>query len=275
MRRRQEKGWPQIDEQQPAIGDQPADRRARLYRARGIVLRRRDIGETDRVVTVFTAEHGRKRFVAKGSRRPGSKLAGHLEPYSATRLLIARARTLDIVSQAELIEPFAPLRGSEQGIATAAYLAELVDTLLPEDQEQEAVYELLFAGLRLLAEGRDALLVTHVFEMGLLRLLGYRPELHDCIVCRTPLEQEVNGFSPDGGVVCRRCQRARPEAMPISVNGLKLLRAIDRGEIERLFKLRVQRETWDEVGDALNRYIVRVTGQESRSRRVLLELRLE
>src|SRR5690554_4752709 len=83
-----------------------ANRRARLYRVNAIVLRRRDLGETDRIVTLLTAERGKLRVVAKGSRRPSSRIAGYLEPFSASRLLIARTRGLDIISQAESIDPF-------------------------------------------------------------------------------------------------------------------------------------------------------------------------
>lgn len=267
-----------MDDRQPD-NDQPEDqheeRRARLYRVRGIVLRRFDLGEADRIITIFTAEQGKRRIVAKGSRRPSSKLAGHLEPFCATRLLIARTRGLDIVSQAETIEHFSDLRLNEAAIATAGYMAELIDALLPEDQAQEPVYELTFAALRLLNEGRDPRLVTHVFEMGLLRQLGYRPELARCVSCGTEIEPELNGFSLDGGVICPRCLRVRPDASEMSVNALKLLRSIDRGEIERLFSLRVPPPIWDEVGNLLARYITRVTGRESSARRVLESLGLE
>jgi DNA repair protein RecO (recombination protein O) len=251
------------------------ERRARLYRARGIVLRRMDLGEADRIVTIFTAERGKLRVVAKGVRRTSSKLAGHLEPFCATRLLIARTRGLDIVSQAETLEHFSSLRRNEAAIATAGYLAELLDALLPEDQAQEAAYELAYASLRLLDEGRDPRLVTHVFEMGLLRQLGYRPELARCVSCGVEIQPEPNGFSLDGGVICPNCLRVRPDATPMSVNSLKLLRSIDRGEIERLFSLRVPPQIWDEIGDLLARYIARVTGRESSARRVLESLRLE
>jgi DNA repair protein RecO (recombination protein O) len=242
---------------------------------RGIVLRRRDLGEADRIITIFTAERGKLRIVAKGARRPSSKLAGHLEPFCSTRLLVARARNLDIVSQAETIEHFSALRLSETAIATAGYLAELIDALLPEDQQQETIYELTFASLRLLNDGHDPRLVTHVFEMGLLRQLGYRPELTRCVSCGAEIAPEPNGFAYDGGVLCPNCLRARPDASQLSVNALKLLRAIDRGDIERKFSLRVPPHIWTEVGDILASYIARVTGRESSARRVLESLRLE
>ncbi|MEX1158245.1 MAG: DNA repair protein RecO [Thermomicrobiales bacterium] len=267
-----------MDGREPAAdqaSDDVEERRARLYRVRGIVLRRRDLGEADRIITIFTAEQGKRRIVAKGTRRTSSKMAGHLEPFCATRLLVARTRGLDIISQAETIEHFSDLRLNEAAIATAGYFAELVDALLPEDQAQEPIYELMYASLRLLNEGRDTRLVTHIFEMGMLRQLGYRPELARCVTCGAEIEPVLNGFSLDGGVICPGCLRVRPDVPALSVNALKLLRAIDRGDIEQLFWLRLPPSIWSEVGDLLTRYIERVTGRESSALRVLESLRLE
>jgi len=255
--------------------DARTDRRARLFRANGIVLRRSDLGETDRLLTVLTLEHGRRRVVAKGARRPSSRIAGHLEPFTASRLLIARTRGLDIISQAETINAFSGMRVDETAIATAGYLCELVDRLVPEEQVNESVYELLYASLGLLDQRRDPRLVSHIFELGLVGQLGYRPDLQTCISCSTTVEPVVNGLSGEGGVVCGNCLRYRPDAVPISANALKLLRAIDRGDLERLFDLRVPEPVWNEIHHAMARYIARLTGRESGAQRVLTELQLE
>lgn len=251
------------------------DRRTRLYRTNAIVLRRRDFGETDRIVTVLTQEHGKRRLIAKGSRRPSSRLAGHLEPFCSTRLLIARTRGLDVISQAETIEHFNGLRLGETTIAEAGYLAELVDSLVPDDEEHQALYELLFASYRLLSTGSNHRPVTFLFEMALLRQLGYRPELSICVVCGSTIEPAVNGFIPEGGIVCDRCLRMRADALPLQVNSVKLLRAADRGDVDMIHAVRVPDSVWLEVESALAKYIARITGRESTARRVIGELRLE
>ncbi|HMM42597.1 MAG TPA: DNA repair protein RecO [Thermomicrobiales bacterium] len=261
---------------QDASTTEPESRgRQRLYRLRGIVLRRRDLGEADRIVTVLTAERGKLRLVAKGSRRTSSKLAGHLEPFSAARLLVARTRGLDIISQAEMLESFPCLRQRESAIAMAGYLAELVDALVLEDERHEAVYDLLFAAYRLIDEGHDERLVSHIAELGLMRVLGYRPELVNCIACGREVEPELNGFSVEGGVLCPGCLQVRPDAVPISVNALKILRLIDRGEVQRVLSLRIPPETLTEVRDHLARYITRQVGRDSAARRLFAELGLE
>src|SRR4029079_1777207 len=102
--------------------------------------------------------------------------------------------------------------------------------------------------------GRCATLVTRVFEMGVLVQLGYRPELQQCVMCGEEIRPEPNGFALDGGVICPNCFRVRPDAKTLSVTALKLLRAIDRGDIELLFSLRVPDAIWEEVGDRLAAY---------------------
>ncbi len=260
---------------EPVDGAPPGERRIRLYRTRAIVLRRRDTGEADRILTVLTDEYGRRRLVAKGVRRPGSRLAGHLEPCCVTNILVAKTRGLDIVSQAEAIEAFANLRADEAAIATASQLGELVDLLLPEDERHPGVFDLMESALRLLDRGRDRQIVLYVFEMGLLRLLGYRPQLDPCVVCGTPLQPEPNGLSPDGGVVCRRCAERGTGVVPLNVSALKVLRAIDRGEIERVLQLHLRQDVRDEIDEALTRYVSRIVGKEPASLRVVRDLRLE
>jgi DNA repair protein RecO (recombination protein O) len=251
------------------------ERRARLVRSRAIVLRRRDLGETDRILTVLSDRRGLIRLVAKGVRRPGSRLAGHLEPFSVSNVLIAKTRGLDIVTQAETVDAFGTLRVTEASIATAGYFAELVDLLLPEEQPHEGVFDLMRASLNLLDEGSDRKMVSFVFEMGLLRSLGYRPRLDPCLICGMMLTPARNGFSVEGGVVCANCLQSRAECYPLSVNALKLLRMIDRGEIERVLHLRVSAEVVREISDVLNAYVSRISGREPAALRVIRELQLE
>src|SRR5215468_7426623 len=109
--------------------------RERTYRTEAIVLRRKDIGEADRILTLFTPQLGKVRAVAKGIRKPRSRKAGHLELFTCTRLLLAVGRDLDIITQAEGIEPYRPLRDDLLRSAYGAYMVELLDRFTPEAEE--------------------------------------------------------------------------------------------------------------------------------------------
>ncbi len=251
------------------------DHRARLYNARGVILRRRDLGEADRIVTVYTLEFGKRSFVARGSRKTTSRIAGQLEPFSLVRLFVARTRGLHIISQAEAVEIFQRLRSDERAITVAGMFAELLDWMTPEDQPNAEVFDLLHASLTLLDGGRDPGLVTIAFELGLLRHLGYRPELYRCVVCRGELQAVENGFSLETGVVCVNCRAGAPSVLPISLDALKLFRAIDRGQLSRLLDLRINPAVLAEADSILAAYIQRITGKESRARQVFRDLRLQ
>ncbi len=252
-----------------------APRRNRVYRLNGVTLRHHNLGETDRILTVFTLEHGKRRFVAKGIRRPGSSLAGQLEPFTRFHSMAARSRSLDILSQPVADELFPEMRTSEVRIATANLIAELVDSLTADDQEHPSVFELLVAALKLLDQGESPQRVSAMFTAGLLRELGYRPELYRCDRCGKDVEPVENGFDAiAGSVLCADCRPRSAQSRPLSVNALKLLRLLDRGEISRFMRVGVDGATVTEVEDLLAWYVSTIVGRESAARRVIREMRL-
>lgn len=265
-------------ERDPNVSDsnaQHARRRARLYNTTGVILRRRDVGESDRIVVVYTRESGKRSFSARGSRKTTSKIAGQIEPFSLVSLHVAQTRGLHIVSQAEARDIFPALRLNEQAIAIAGVIAELVDSMTPEEQPNRDVFDLLIASLTLLDNMNDPILVLVAFELGLLRHLGYRPSLANCSRCGKALEAVENGFSMDSGVVCPECWRESPTVVPMSVASLKLLRAIDRGDLSSLLSLRLDPAIVAESDAILAAYVQNILGKPSRAREVYRDLRLQ
>jgi DNA repair protein RecO (recombination protein O) len=165
-------------------------------------------------------------------RRTTSRSAGHLEPFTLTDVLLAVGRELDVVSQALTIEPFRALRENLPLTMYAYYLAEVVDQLTEEREENRAVFDVLVQSLQqLAAPGGDAdqRLVLVGFLIELLDVLGYRPELRVCTSCRATIEPGPNQFSPlAGGVLCPSCGPREASARPVSVPGLKLLRYVQQ-----------------------------------------------
>ncbi len=250
----------------------PKNDRNRLYRVEAVVLRRRDLGEADRILTVFTDRLGKINVVAKGTRRTQSRLAGHLEPLCRTSLLIAKGRNLDIVTQASLIEPFKYLRVTEELIAYAGYFADLVDQFSAEGQENHRTYELFIESLAELDQGLDPFVVSTYFEFALLALMGFQPEIYKCIGCGRDLAPEVNGFSLAGGVLCPDCRAAEPRAEDISVNALKYLRLLERGNFSTALRVRLSPELHREIDHLLRGYVSFVLEREPRSLAVLRTL---
>lgn len=147
----------------------------RLYKAEGIVLKRKNIGEGDRIITVFTKEYGKLRAVAHGVRRITSRRAAHLEVFGRVSTLLHKGKSLDVISEVTVIEPYVLLRASLPRVSAAYYTCELVDRLLPEKQEHRDVYGLLAATLAQISSSleHDLSTVRDGFARTLLEQLGY------------------------------------------------------------------------------------------------------
>ncbi len=223
-------------------------REQRSYPTEAIVLRHLDLGEADRILTFLTPYKGKIRAIAKGSRRPISKKAGHLELLCHSQLQIAIGRNLDIVTQAQASENFFHLRNELWHMTCGFYLVELVDRFIEDDTQHQDVYNLLLNSLRVLdldaeeaqkrrAQGiapseydRDRTrLLLRYFEMYLLSFIGYEPVLRICAHCKADLKAEENGFTPVlGGALCPNCSHLWSQSL--SVNALKVLRILQRTE---------------------------------------------
>jgi DNA repair protein RecO (recombination protein O) len=216
----------------------------RSYTTQAIVLKHSDLGEADRIMTLFTPNKGKIRAVAKGIRRPISKKAGHLDLLTYSQLQFAQGRNLDIITQASTLEPFLHLRSELWHMTCGYYLTELIDRFIEDDTPHRDVFDLFLEALRTLdtdaralhqiAEGerRDAdrsrtQLLLRYFEIYLLSCVGYEPVLRACAHCNTELKPEENGFTPSlGGALCPRCSSLWTQ--PISMNALKVLRLLQR-----------------------------------------------
>lgn len=209
------------------------------YRTEAVVLRRIDLGEADKIVTLYTPHKGIIRTVAKGVRRPTSKLGGHIELFTHSKLQVAKGRNLDLITQAQTIEPFLGLRADLLRTTYANYVAELVDQLAEENIENEAVWTLLLATLRRLSEDTRPEVAVRFFEVQLLDHLGYRPQLRTCIRCEKPLQPVMNFYSNlAGGALCFDCGRSEPGARGLSVNALKVLRLLQSGDYDTAMRLK-------------------------------------
>jgi DNA repair protein RecO (recombination protein O) len=230
--------------------------RARVYRTEAIVLRRTDFGEADRLLTVFTPERGKLRLVAKGARKPSSRKSGHVELLSHGQFLVAMGRDLDIVTQAETLEPFLPLREDLGRMTYGHYLAELADAFTAERDENRPLFYLLKDALGWLCDAGDLPLVARYYEVHLLGLVGYQPQLFICGGCKKRLEPEVNYLSAaEGSVFCRKCGYDRVGTTELSVNALKVLRFLQTGEWEICRLLRLSPESHAEVERTMNHYL--------------------
>src|SRR5581483_11450268 len=181
----------------------------------GIVLRSIKLGEADRIVTFLTEGRGKVRAVAKGVRKPKSRFGARLEPTTHLNLQLYEGRNLDVVTQVETIDANRKLRESYGAFTQAIAMLEAVDHVAQEAEANIALYRMLAAALRTLADD-PVPAVSAAFFWKLLALEGVSPVLDACVRC----DETVVDVAA-GGVLCRAC--AGPGAPVVPAAGLMLV----------------------------------------------------
>ena len=247
----------------------------RRYSTDAIVLSRFDYGEADRILTLITPAGGKIKAIAKGIRRQKSRIGGSLEPFAELTVLMARGRTFDIVTQVSVNHAWLNLRDNLESAATAWYLAELADRSLEEHRGAEPVYAILHRAYELLDAGMAPGRVARWYEMRLADELGIRPEVDRCVECDRPLEVDgrFRWVPPLGGVLCDRCPGPPYDRTGLTLDGLKLLKAYQRQDVEALAGLRLAAVTEREVESAMRDFIRHALERDARSLAFLDEIR--
>jgi len=247
----------------------------RLYVTDAIVLSRFDYGEADRILTLLTPGLGKIKAIAKGIRRPTSRIGGSLEPLAELRLQLAKGRTFDVVTQVTMQHAWLGLRERLEVTATAWYCGELLDRSLEERHAAEPLYLLLRRAYELLDAGMAPARVARWFEMRLCDELGVRPEVDRCVECDRLLEvgDEVRWIPRLGGVLCGRHAGPSMAAAGLSTDALRVLKAYQRMDVEALAGLRLPGVVEAEVERVLGEFVRHVMERDTRSRRFLEEVK--
>ena len=248
----------------------------KVYKTEAIILKRMNLGEADRILTLYSPNLGKFRAIAKGVRRPKSKMGGHLELLCHSALMLARGQNLDIITQSQTIDSFPHLRDDLWRASIAFYAAELVEQFTAEHVENYPLYRLFLNTLRWLGEAQDTEVTLRYFELKLLTHLGYKPELDRCLGCNASIEPTTNFFSSSGGgVLCPQCREREPLARPISLNALKVMRFLGKSDYATASKLKLSAELSRELEQLMRHYIRYLLEREVKSVEFLDRLRRE
>jgi len=230
--------------------------RVRSQRVEAIVLRHADWGEADRLLWLFTRQMGKVQAVAKGVRKPRSRKAGHLEPFTRVELLLASGRDLLIITQAEAKETYLALREDLVRMGYASYVIELLDRFTYGEGENIALFRLLAETLsRLNGESQPAFAVRY-YEVRLLDHVGFRPQLLKCVNCGEEIRAEDQYFSFEkGGVICPKCGRKEPGVRSVSMPALRILRHFQRSAYAEAQRARLSSSVDQELENLMGQYL--------------------
>lgn len=187
------------------------------YKTEGIILKGYNLREADRILTVYTKDHGKLSAVAKGVRRSRSKLRGSTQPLTYVDLILYQGKSMDTITQCETKEMFVALREDLHRWAYAVYITELLDAMVPERQPQVKVFAEFLTGLHLVAGLEEPETGALFFTVRFLHLLGYQPLLHTCTACHrtiAPGSKTVLSAAM-GGILCGDCSSLDPQGYPM------------------------------------------------------------
>lgn len=247
-----------------------------------IVLRRVEYGDYDLIITLFTPDQGKVSVIAKSAKKSTKRFPGILELFARLEVVIRRGRRkggLAVLQEASLTAAFFHIRESILKTAYASYWAELINIWLEEGQPQPTLYRLLaFVLTELDAQRMAPEVLSLIFQLRLLALAGFRPNLTHCTLCRCDptckLENRVYASLSKGGIVCCDCvQQDRLQTWPLTKGTLKQLRWLESGDAARARRLKISSQTLAEGQAFLEAFVPYHLGRTPRSLHFLQHLR--
>jgi DNA repair protein RecO (recombination protein O) len=226
-----------------------------LVKWEGIVIRTVDYGESSKVITLLTREHGKVGVMARGAKKPKSRLSAVSQLFTHG-FFLCKAGTgtgMPDLSQGEIVESYRELRQDIVLTAYAAYMAELIDRLTQEREPQPFLFHLLCLTYRYMDEGKDAEILTRIVESKMLTVAGIRPQLHACCNCGREQEPYVISVT-QGGLLCPHCHGTDPYAITVSPATWKLLRLFQLFDLERLGEIEVKPATRSQLRHVLRSF---------------------
>ena len=213
-------------------------------RTKAIVLGRTKLAEQDLILTLLGESGSQLRAVAKGARKPGGRLASRVELFSETDFLLAKGRSLDIVSEAQLVDAHDSLRGDLDRVSAASAICEVGRLTCFEDMEDPFLMPICARALRACEEAADPAqldVVVAAYALKVLSHAGWRPELASCIACG---DEQVSHFSARmGGMLCASCAKDVEGATQLAAGEVAWLRALIGLTFDELLSSQVDRAT--------------------------------
>ncbi len=243
---------------------------AQTFTTTGLILKRRDYQENDRLFYVYTREHGKIELVAKGTKKITSKLNAYLEPFYLVNLMIAKGKFFDKLANANVIKNYENLRNDKDlvGFFIINYLTEIIDALIVGQTPQNKKYDLLLELLDILNEQikKDIphkkeflLMLTNIYALKLLNFLGYRPEIQRCLICHKAILLTKNIFDfSRGGVICEDCKKVCliEDYIKVSDSVIKLLQLAEINDLKYFLDMEANLPETDEYNKVIQRLLL-------------------
>ncbi|KGP73163.1 DNA repair protein RecO [Pontibacillus yanchengensis] len=242
-----------------------------LQKVEGIVIRTGNYGETHKIVTLFTRERGKIAVMAKGAKKPKSKMSAITQPFVHASFLIQIGSNMGTLYQGEVLQSLRSIREDIIKAAYAAYISELTDKLVEENQPDPFLYQQLLQTMVWMTEDKDLDILLYMYELKMYKKGGFAPELNQCVNCgRT--EGPYTFSVMEGGLLCRFCNHIDNESFTLPDTIIKLLRMCLLVDVTRIGNISVKDENKQRIREILDLYYERYGGYFLKSKKFLNQL---
>ncbi len=242
-----------------------------IVKTEGIVLKTFDFRETSRIATFFTRDFGKVKGVLKGIRKDPKKFGSSIEKFSVNDIVYYQHRNSDLhlVSHCDMKDFFSGLRHDLERMTAASYASELIDTLMPAEEQNLEIYDLMQAFLKVLQSTLDVSKLVQTFQIKILSLSGFQPHLETCVSCRKNVTERPCFSLRLGGLLCGVCKDSSGEATPISLGAVASILHIQQNNWDAALRLGMVPFIKKELKYVLNHFLVFHLERQLRSTRFL------
>ena len=245
-----------------------------IDRALALVLNKRDIRETSIIVDFYSKEFGKLSGLLKGIRNQPEKFASNLEPFSLNEIIFYRKThsNLHLVSQADKLDNFTPIRASVDKTTQAGFMMELISSVMQAEDKNEEVFDLALTSLKELGTNYNPAKISTIFKIKMLNLSGFKPHFDSCVSCSDIISGQARFSLSLGGLLCPRCMQKDPTSRSIFRGTIATVLHIERNSFNASLNLGMNPQIKKELDLILNAFLSFHLGKELKSQRLLNKL---
>jgi len=225
------------------------------YKSRSIILKKRDLRETDGLLTIFSEKEGKITAVAKGIKKTRSSLRGCVQPFCHSMLFYSHGREMDLITQGKIIDFFGNSREDINRTLYSMYLMELLDKSMMERVPLPNLYETLVRVLELINEQGLNLMLVRYFESRLLVNLGYKPVVNQCVLCGGKEFKDFNFSLSEGGFLCNSCVKTGDSFISLRGESVALIKLLSEGSLQAVQRVKASPPAMQQLELFLERYL--------------------
>ena len=228
----------------------------KFIKTKGIVIKEINTGDADRVLIIFTKEHGVISAYARGVRKIKSNLASGAQFLSYSDYLLIRGKEMYLVSSSELINSFYEIRNDLIKLTYASHIADILHDVIMENQPSRKILKLYLNYIHILSR-QDKLpqLITSIIELKILTILGYAPCVQRCVKCNNIEFLDIYFDFKNCGFICSNCLGRENNAVKISMGTAKAINYIVTADIGKVFNFNVSTEVLNELQKVVSIYL--------------------